>query len=260
MKKISELHIYPIKSMAGIALQGSKLDFLGLQDDRRMMLIDDDGVFLTQRSLSILALFKLSALDNTYEVSYQNEKIELPAFRSEKVSCSVWEKPAKAFVAESHVNTFFSDALDQKVRLVRLDENAPLIIENDSKANGKPVGFSDGYPTLLVSQESLDFLNSKLKAPVPMNRFRPNIVVTGCAPHEEDEWKAFQINSVEFTGIKPCGRCELITIDQQTLESSKEPMKTLATYRNVGNRINFGFNIFNSTNGEIAVGQEVKFG
>ena len=119
-------------------------------------------------------------------------------------------------------------------------------------------GFSDGYPLLLVSEASLNDLNARLDTPLPMNRFRPNLVVTGCGPHAEDGWQQVQINTVTFDVVKPCERCTVTTTDQATGERGVEPLRTLATYRRVGTKVYFGQNIIHRTAGTLAVGEPVE--
>ena len=117
--------------------------------------------------------------------------------------------------------------------------------------------FSDGYPILLIGQPALTQLNTKLSEPLPMNRFRPSIVFTGGEPHYEDMIKRFRINEVNFSGVKLCGRCTVTTTDQDTGTRGKEPLKTLATYRSINNKICFGQNVIAHDTGHINVGDEI---
>jgi uncharacterized protein YcbX len=120
------------------------------------------------------------------------------------------------------------------------------------------VSFADGYPLLIIGQASLDGLNARLTEPLPMNRFRPNLVFTGGEPHEEDNWSDFRVGTISFRGVKPCGRCVMTTIDQQTAEKGGEPLKTLATYRKNGHKILFGQNLVALSTGKIRVGDRIE--
>jgi uncharacterized protein YcbX len=122
---------------------------------------------------------------------------------------------------------------------------------------GARVSFADGFPFLLISEESLADLNGRLAVPLPMNRFRPNLVVAGCEPYAEDGWKEIRIGDVKLRVVKPCERCLVTTTDQATGERGKEPLRTLATYRKVGNDVMFGQNVVHENTGELRVGDAV---
>ena len=135
---------------------------------------------------------------------------------------------------------------------------AKRLVDQDYASNNEIVSFADGYPCLLIGQSSLDGLNEKLSEPILMDRFRPNFVFTGGEPHVEDSFKDFLIDNVLFSAVKPCARCVLITIDQQTGEKGQEPLRTLASYRTVGKKILFGQNLLHHHLGTIHVGDELK--
>jgi hypothetical protein len=118
--------------------------------------------------------------------------------------------------------------------------------------------FSDGYPVLLIGQASLDDLNGRLDQPVPMNRFRPNIVFSGGTPYQEDGMKHFKVDGLDFFGVKPCGRCVMTTINQDTGSVGQEPLKTLSLYRTANNKVNFGQNVLHTGFGRIKVGDEIR--
>jgi uncharacterized protein len=140
---------------------------------------------------------------------------------------------------------------------VYMPDDAKRLVDTDYAKNNEITSFSDGYPFLIIGQSSLDELNSKLEEPLPIDRFRPNIVFTSGEPHEEDSWKHITINAIDFFGVKTCGRCVVTTIDQQTAVAGKEPLKTLAGYRSVNNKIKFGMNLLHKGEGKVQVGKEI---
>jgi uncharacterized protein YcbX len=138
-----------------------------------------------------------------------------------------------------------------------MPDDAMRRVDQNYVKHEQRVSFADGYPILIIGQSALDFLNSKLPSPVEMNRFRPNIVFIGGKAHHEDDWKSFKIGEINFKGIKPCARCQVPTIHQSTAIKTKEPIKTLASYRNFNNKINFGLNVISQEVGLIKVGDEI---
>lgn len=262
---VSELYIYPVKSLGGISLVSSEVTSRGLQYDRRWMLVDEKNKFLTQRELPRLALFKTAIEKDSiiiFNAGEEADKIKLP-LSPEPASTSpvtVWEDNCEAQAASDEINEWFSRKLSVKCRAVYMPEStkrkidpAYSITENDITS------FSDGYPILLIGHASLDDLNSRMEIPVPMNRFRPNIVFTGGHPYEEDGIKTFKINNARFDAVKLCGRCIITTTDQETGERGKEPLKTLATYRTKNNKVCFGQNIICKGNGPVRVGDKIDF-
>lgn len=223
-----------------------------------MMLIDEEGKFLSQRTVPKMAHFEPILQDEYFELLYKGEKIQLKSAPGELVDCSVWGNPYKGRLFDETTHQFFSDHLGQKVRLVMVSHDEPFVLQKENAGNGRTVSFVDGYPILIVSKATLTDLNRRLDSPVGMDRFRPNFVVEGCDVLEEDEWASFQIGDEPFTGIKPCSRCSMTTLNPDTLEKGVEPMKTLATYRKFGNRINFGAYVGQDGEGSVSIGDEIK--
>lgn len=261
MLQVSSLYIYPIKSLGGFSVDQALVTDRGLQYDRRWMLVDAQGNFLSQRSIPQMALLQTaitgSGLQVTHKQSGASILILLHPQNSNNLEVTVWDSRTTGMEVSSEANRWFSEQLAMDCRLVYMPDEAPIAVETEYAHNGEVTSFSDGYPFLLIGQASLDELNSRLEQPVPMNRFRPNIVVSGSAPFAEDGWRHFQVGSIDFFGVKLCGRCVVTTIDQNSLAMSKEPLKTLATYRKVGHKIMFGQNLLHKGNGRITVGQEL---
>ncbi|OLY93344.1 hypothetical protein SAMN05444008_107149 [Cnuella takakiae] len=262
MLQVSALYIYPIKSLGGFAVDQALVTDRGLQHDRRWMLVDKAGNFLSQRSLPAMALLQTALTGGGIQVTHKQSKAQilLPFVpqTNNTLAVTVWDNRCIGIEVSPEASTWFSEQLALECRLVYMPDEAPIAVETAYAHNGEVTSFSDGYPFLLISQASLDDLNNRLEQPVPMNRFRPNIVVSGSEPYAEDGWQHFQINGLNFFGVKLCGRCVVTTINQDNLAMSKEPLKTLSTYRQAGNKIMFGQNLLHSGSGTIAVGQEVS--
>ncbi|MCW5921544.1 MAG: MOSC domain-containing protein [Saprospiraceae bacterium] len=249
MKRLSEIWIYPIKSLGGISLPTAKVQPRGLQYDRRWMLVDGAGRFVSQRELPHMALLGTSiepphlcvfVRENPLEKI--NVPLEVPINEPEKMRVEVWGDKCWANMLPQEINNWFSEKLKQNLRLVFMPDTTRRWADGRYAPKGQHVSFADGFPFLVIGQSSLDDLNRRLAQPLPMNRFRPNFVFTGGEPFEEDAWADFTIRDVPFRGVKPCGRCVITTTDQTTGIRAAEPLKTLSTFRKVGNKILFGQN------------------
>ncbi len=250
MKKISSIRIYPIKSLGGFEIDEAQIERRGLRHDRRWMLVDAENRFLTQRERPEFALFRTRIEGDFLIVFHKNRPdqilkvpLEPDVLRLKKIETSVWDWNGSAMVGEREADAFFSDFLNEKVRLAYQSEAIQRQADLKYAEKGQLVSFADGFPFLLIGRASLDFLNQKLAAPVPMDRFRPNFVVEGTEPFEEDALRKFRIGSAVFEGVKNCGRCVMTTIDQQTSARAAEPLRTLASFRQVENRVLFGQNL-----------------
>jgi len=264
---LSEINIYPIKSLAGISLKTSKVENRGLQFDRRWMLVNERNEFLTQRNFPKMATVGVKLVNHGLSVASGTETlgISFEPQTGETVSVKVWSSRCRARVYENPINQWFSDVLQTKCKLVLMPEetrrkvNYFYAVHNDDT-----VSFADGYPFLLIGETSLSDLNARLEKPVRMNRFRPNLVVSGSEEFAEDDWKKIKIGSVVFHVVKPCARCVITTIDQTSGEKqSVEPLKTLATYRipkrSIKKKILFGQNLIAENAGAIlTVGDEIE--
>jgi len=263
MLTISGLFIYPIKSLGGIALEKSFLTDRGFQYDRRWMLVNPSGKFYTQRDNPEMALLKVELKAAGLEVYHSadpDDRIEIP-FQftpSGVLPVIVWEDTCEAQLVSDSIDAWFTRVLNMPCRLVFMPDQTHRPVDPDYATRQEITSFSDGYPVLVIGQASLDDLNAKLNVPVPMNRFRPNIVFEGGRPYQEDGMTAFQVNGINFSGVKLCGRCMVTTIDQDTAETGKDPLKTLATYRLINNKVMFGMNLLHDSSGWIAVGDSIS--
>lgn len=268
MLQLSEIYIYPVKSLGGIRLETAKITTRGLENDRRFMLVDENGRFLSQREHPQLAIFKTEIEGNFLKITNKKDgstlKISLQYSLNHKVTQSlkvqIWDDETLAVEISSEATNWFTEALGIPARLVYMPEESQRKTDAQYSLTGEEItSFSDGYPILIIGQSSLDDLNNRLENTVNINRFRPNFVFTNGEPFEEDAWHEFTVGSVRFFGVKPCARCIMTTIDQETGEKNgKEPLLTLNKYRKVGNKILFGQNVLISQLGTVSVGDDVK--
>ncbi|MES2558321.1 MAG: MOSC N-terminal beta barrel domain-containing protein [Bacteroidota bacterium] len=257
---ITGIFIYPVKSLAGISVQSASLCATGLQYDRRWMLVDAKGKFITQRDIHQLCLFNVAITGDCFNITYLQEQISIPLTleTGNPMTVTVWNDTVDALAASDEINTWFSKQLHQPVTLVYMPNTTHRGISANHVIDDEQVGFADGYPVLLVGEASLNLLQSKVAEKIPMNRFRPNLVFSGDEPHAEDLWEYFTINDITCRGIKPCKRCVITTINQQTAELNAEPLKTLATYRKVESYILFGQNVAVPKSGNISIGDPIS--
>jgi uncharacterized protein YcbX len=227
------------------------------------MLVDDHNRFLTQREYPEMALLQPALAPEGIYIRHKKNSHpplfipEQPGEGIASITVTVWDDSCEALPYEAAVNTWFSQALGTNCRLVYMPDTSNREADKRYAQNNEIVSFADGYPILLIGQASLDDLNARLPQALPMNRFRPNIVFTGGAPFLEDQLHQFSISGINFTGVKPCARCVMTTIDQENSTAAKEPLKTLATYRQKDHKILFGQNLVHSGEGAIHIGDTI---
>lgn len=244
-------------------LERSLVEVRGLQYDRRWMLVDESGRFLSQRVVADMVWFDVALGDAGVEVTDRRVgdsfvvpyEPQTPDWRA----VSIWDSRFDARLVSAEADAWFSSRLMRRVQLVFMSADAHREVDTRYAGNGEEVSFADGYPVLLISQASLDLLNSKLEWPVEMARFRPNFVIAGTAPFAEDAWSGIQIGEVEMQIVKPCSRCVMTTLDPLTGKKGPEPLKTLAAFRQEGNKILFGQNVLVRSEGIVAVGDRLFF-
>ncbi len=253
---VSELWIYPVKSCAGHQVEAVTLDRFGPAGDRRWMVIDADGNFLTQREHPRMALVQVEMLDRgglRLATAGSSCEVALPPPGTAARNVQVWSDQVTAVDAGDAPAAWLSQNLGTACRLVYMPNDSSRPVDPEIARDGQTVSFADAFPLLLISQASLDDLNSRLPQPVPMNRFRPNLVVSGCEPFAEDGWRRIRVGSVEFDVVKPCQRCSIPSIDQATAERDGSINRVLASYRRFDRKILFGQNLLYSGEGRIAV-------
>ncbi len=261
---VSDIYIYPIKSLGGFSVTEAMVTATGFQHDRRWMLVDKDAKFMTQRQVAAMALLQTAITTEgvyVYHKQHPEMNITIPFLLSPASikQVKVWKDMCEAWCYDDIIiNSWFSEMLETECELVYMQDDTKRMVDTDYAKNNEVTSFSDGYPFLIIGQSSLDELNRKLEKPLPIDRFRPNIVFTSGEPHAEDSWKHITINAIDFYGVKTCGRCIVTTIDQQTAVAGKEPLKTLASYRTVDSKVKFGMNLLHKGEGVIKVGQKIK--
>ena len=268
---LSALNVYPVKGLKGIALTQARCTERGLEHDRRWMVVDAENYeFLSQREVPRMAtvwteIGKGSLTLSAPEMDPVDIPLSPPA-SSPRVGVSVWGTECDALAVSGEADAWLSDYLSMECRLVYMPDKSRRMSNPKYAGEGKLVGFADGYAYLLTTEASLADLNARLAAKkhaaLPMNRFRPNLVVAGSDPYAEDGWKRIQIGQAAFAAAKPCGRCQVTTTDQATGEvQGPEPLATLATYRDskeFGQM--FGMNLVTDKVGMLKVGDEVRVG
>lgn len=264
---ISEINIYPIKSLAGISLKNAMVEERGLRFDRRWLLVDEKNNFLTQREYPKMATIRVEILEDGLRVSENGNEMIVPfePNTNETTSVKIWSSRCRAKVYNKETNDWFSNVLQTDCRIVLMPEETRRKVNYFYAVHKEDtVSFADGYPFLLIGENSLEDLNLRLETPVPMSRFRPNFVVFGADAFAEDNWKQIKIGSTTFHVVKPCARCVMTTIDQTNGEKQGvEPLKTLASYRipkrSVKKKILFGQNLIAENIGEmVKIGDKVE--
>jgi len=264
MLRLSALYRYPLKSAKAEALQQIGLDKLGLDGDRRWMLVDEaSGRFLTQRTVGQMS--QLSALWNAdgglalNAPGHSTINVGLPSADAELRGITIFKDTLRVPDAGDEAGAWVSEFIGKPTRLVQIPLDRARTTQSGYGRDDDQVAFADGFPLLLIGQASLQDLSSKVGRPLEMLRFRPNLVIEGSDAFAEDGWKRIRIGDVEFRVVKPCSRCILTTIDPQTGERStdREPLATLQKYRAQADGAMFGQNLVNDGNGRLEVGMPV---
>ncbi len=258
---IQDIYIYPVKSLKGIRIKTAVLEKRGLQHDRRWMLVDEKNHFLSQREISELTLFDLIQTNDGFKITHpiaNNSEFILPFTieQGKHINVTIWDDICPAIEYEEASN-WFSKQLNIKCKLVYMPDTSNRYVEKEFAHNNEITSFSDGYPLLLISQESLNELNKNLTSPIEMIRFRPNIVISGSYAFEEDLWKIININKIEITVAKPCERCVIPTINPLTGKKEKKINTALSKFRMRENKIYFGQNLLPNNTGIITCGEEL---
>ena len=261
--RLTSIHTYPVKGLHRVDHEAARVEPWGLAGDRRFMLIDEDDAMLTQREEPRFTQLRPSYVDGALVVSAtgRSDLVVTPA-PGDLVDTAVFGTPVRASLVGEDADAWLSDALDRKVRLVYLDDPTRRPIK---RSPADPVSLADGYPLLLTNSASLDMLNDWIaeggtgEGPLPMTRFRPNVVVSGAPAWAEDGWigRRIRIGGLTFRVPKACARCVVPTTDQETGIRGREPSRTLARYRTVDQEMLFGVNLIPDSTGELRVGDEV---
>ena len=285
---VSEINIYPIKSLKGISLESSPVEKRGLRFDRRWMLTDRDGMFFTQREVPKMAAIAVRLDSGKLIVESESAgtlNIPFEPDRAMRQKVVVWQSEVAGDVYTGEVSEWFSDVLGRNCQLLLMPESSERHVSEKFDRGDDIVSFADGYPLMMLGEGSLAEVNERLhdkyrneeygaKLPLPMNRFRPNLVVQGSDPFEEDNWSKIRVGEAIFWVVKPCARCVMTTVDQARGEfDGKEPLKTIASFRQAkdvfpgtfeslgqtANAVLFGENLIPESPGStIRVGDDVE--
>lgn len=232
--KVKSLHFYPVKALRGIDVDMVNVEPRGLAGDRRWMLVDDNGTFITQREYPALA--RITALPTTtglrLEVDGHSLDIETPSATAEPIPVNIWKANVQAYPCVADTATWFKTHFGINVRLVYQGDLKRNVPAGWSTHADDTVSFADGFPLLITTTASLHDLQQRMQSDMPMNRFRPNIVIDGDKPWDEDTWLTIQIGGIDIDIVKPCTRCVVTTTDQQSgVKPSAEPLATLKQFR-----------------------------
>jgi uncharacterized protein len=267
MPTLSALHIYPLKSCAPRSLDAAVVEPRGLAHDRRWMVVDAGGKFLTGRQHPRLTLISAAPQEASVWLdapAMPTLREPLPPTNGARIRTAVWGAAVTPLLASDQASAWISKFLEAPCRLVYMDADCKRAVKEKYDGqygqDGDEVSLADAFPLLLISQGALDLLNSKVAQPLPMLRFRPNLVVAGTAAHAEDGWKRIRIGTLEFDVVKPCTRCVFTTVDFEhgRFDPSGEPLRTLKTYRRSPEGITFGQNLIPRSTGTLRVGDSVE--
>ena len=266
MLTVSQLFVYPIKSLGGIPVSSATVTARGFEHDRRWMLVDDQNKGLTQRELPQMARLQPSVGETGLTITTSDQaarEVLVPFSASEgQEEVTIWNATCSAYRMPPSVDAWFSEQLGTSCRLVYMPDTTwrPVDTTSGYAPEDKFTSFADAYPFMMIGEASLDDLNSKLPSPVSMLRFRPNIVFSGGTPYQEDTIEDFIVNQISFTGLEKCARCQVPNVDPDTgvPNAQKQPLRTLAQYRMQGKKINFGRNVVHTGTGIVRVGDEIQ--
>jgi uncharacterized protein len=262
MYTLSKIIVYPIKSLGGFFKSTSVVEVCGLQYDRRWMLVDLKGKFMSLRTTKEMVFLKAEVLADLLIITDSRTKlnfsIPVGIYSDQKMKVTVWDDTFEANLVSDEADAWFSSALGVSCKLVYMTDDSLRLV--DPKYAVDPVNqtsFSDAYPILIIGQSSMNLISEKLGEPVSEIRFRPNLIFEGAEPHAEDQWTRFKIGNLEMAGVKLCKRCQVPGMDPETGENHKKLLKTLSQYRLKENHIIFGQNVIPVGLGEIKIGDSI---
>lgn len=258
---VAELWVYPIKSLPGVSVHSSPALQRGLKWDRRFMLVDETDTFMTVRKDPSLYDFHIVLEENRIIIHHERHSEPLEILLEDGSdtyrNVSIWADRVSAQVVSQECNDWFSKVLGKTCRLVKFGALSTRLISSKWNRGGEEVSFADGYPYLILSSASLKDIAVRSGTPADIRRFRPNIFIKNTTPYEEFLWSRIQIDEVIFQGLKPCGRCVVTTLDPDTKEGGKEPLRSLADLHFPQKAV-FGQHAKLHTPGLVSVGSQVK--
>jgi uncharacterized protein len=258
---LSAIYVYPVKSLAGIRVTSWPVVKTGLKYDRKWMLIDNEHQFLSQRRLPKMALIKTALTEHSLILTapgMDDLTLELELKSGNVINSTIWHDQVDTLTVSNQADAWFTQFLQTECRLVYQPDTAIRPVNPSFAKADDQTALSDGFPFLLLSENSLMALNQAMHLNLPITRFRPNLVVSGCEAYAEDTWCEITIGSIGFRLPKPCARCSVPTIDQETGLTGKEPLTTLNRLRKWQNKVYFGQNALHNGIGILSVGDTVQ--
>lgn len=259
--RVTSIWMYPLKSARGVALEAAEVEARGLVGDRRWMIVDEGGRFISQREAPTLAQLAAVPTAEGLRLSHAERgsiDVAVPAAGAGRAAVRVWKDEVQAAPADPRASEWLSDFLGQSCRLVHFPDDAERPVDPAYAAAADRVSFADAFPLLIATEDSLRDLNGRMAAPLPMQRFRPNLVIDGAGAFGEDAWRRVRIGEISLRVVKGCDRCVITTTDQETGERGIEPLRTLVKYRHIGGKVLFGQNAIPDGPGTVRVGDAVE--
>jgi uncharacterized protein YcbX len=263
MPTLTQLYVYPIKSTRGLPLGRVLAQPMGLENDRRWMVVRADGSFITGReSPSLVRVSAVPSAGGLRVSAAGRPELHVPAppAGAPRLEVTIWKDRCSAARAGEAADDWFTRYLGEPVALVYVDGRTDRLVDPHYAKHGEQVGFPDAFPLLLISRGSLEELNRRTPRPVTMEHFRPNLVVDGCEPFAEDSWRQLRVGGVELEVVKPCARCVFTTVNPVTGVVAKdgEPLRTLSEFRRKDGKVMFGQNVLVRRPGTLQVGDRVQ--
>lgn len=260
--RVSQLFHYPVKSLKGRALSVMDVDDFGPKWDRRWMLVDEAGRFITQRQCARMGQIGVQVLDHSIIFTFQQEAMELSLIEAQgglsPLTVTVWDDQVLGQAVEHEINHWLSEKLQRTVQLVFMPGETLRQVDLDYAKAGDKVSFADGFPFLIMSEASIEFIAQYVGFELSPLRFRPNIVISGCDAFAEDDWKRIAIGDMELDIVKPCSRCVIPTLDLMTSEKQPEVMQAMLAHRKHGKHVMMGQNAIHRHEGQLRVGDEIR--
>jgi uncharacterized protein YcbX len=261
---VDSLHVYPLKGAAGFSPRSWSVDERGLRHDRRFMVVDEDGVFISQRTNPRMALIGAAIFDAGLRITSVAGTLDVafPSSSAPKLRATVWDDCLDVRIADPNASRMLSEVLGVPTQLVWMPDDCERLTSTKRGEPRRHVSFADAAPLLLTTTAALEELNTRLQrsgsSGIQMDRFRPNVVVRGATAGADDEWRALRIGNAAFRVSNACKRCKVITINQSTGEfAGNDPLATLATYRADGTSVTFGQHMMVEASGSISIGDSV---
>jgi hypothetical protein len=257
--RVSHVLRYPIKGCAAVSVRACELDDYGLAADRRWLFLDNTGHFHSQRATPKMALIRpRSRGDELWLEAAGVGALAVQRSEGKRVEVEIWGGKAIGIDQGEAAADWFEAYIDRPGRLLRLADDGARAVEPEHAAKETFTGFADGYPLLIVSDASVEDLDSRLDEGVSLLNFRPNIVIAGCSPHDEDSWRTLRIGELVIDLVKPCARCAVVDVEPATGERRGDVLSKLATYRRHGGKVWFGVNAIHRGQGRVQVGDKVE--